>query len=56
MQPADECAGQTANTRRLFAVFAKFLAAEGPMTVGDILAGHSSDTMIHLTTATEDEL
>lgn len=32
------------------------LAAEGPVTVGDILAGHSSDTMIHLTTATEDEL
>ena len=31
-------------------------AAEGPVTVGDILAGHSSDTMIHLTTATEDEL
>jgi len=28
MDPADECADQTANTRRLFAVFTKFLAAE----------------------------
>jgi len=28
----------------------------GRKTVGDILAGHSSDTMIHLTTATEEEL
>ena len=39
-----------------FAKSTEFLAAEGPVTVGDILAGHSSDTMIHLTTATEDEL
>jgi len=46
--------------RRLFTIAlilafaAQFLAAEE--TVGDILAGHSSDTMIHLTTATEQEL
>jgi hypothetical protein len=29
MHTADECAGQTVNTRPLFAFFAKFLAAEG---------------------------
>ena len=31
-------------------------AAETPQTVGRILAGHSDDTMIHITTATEREL
>ena len=51
-------AEQTASevTYSVFSGFATLLAAEGPVTVGDILAGHSSDTMIHLTTATEDEL